>query len=1313
MFNIIYKKISSSRLIKLTSLVLSSFLLCTPIYAGSTCNLSGDAPPDCAGHQFTGSEWTFKNDSSISSIPITSIKDQSQPGALLVKGLSDCQPFSDTCTVHVYANKNKTSGTALIKIGDLNPFKVSYSNLNSNIGFSWSTPTKSAVTPGQTLTATLKPSGRKLLAVKALPVNGQLEQVSSDQGSGGGQCQQKGNITSNCDFTFQVKKVSELKAGKQAQLGLHAENIDELTTKPVDIAAFDASLSGDKLGVGKTIKLTVTNKGSVPLTKLNINASNGIKIVSDQSNCKKKLANGGLSATSQCHYTLASSGKANSSKQSVELSSSQTGQNKSYKNIKIMGFESKLSSHTLGLDQTDQLTIKNMGSVPLTKLTLTTSSGLKVVSKNSNCDQKTAKGGLSPGSECHYTVTGASQITSAKQTIEVSSSQTGQDEQYKGIKIIGFKSTLSQDELKRKQTTKLTVANKGSVKITNLSLTTSNGLYVIADQSNCDQKTSGEGLSLNAQCYFTIGVSRQLSSAKQTLHLKSSQTGQDKQYAITLNLNKLKASHTLVSQPDSKQHNYIIIRNATPASIKNLPPISFSLNKAGQQTLGDGVTLDDQTEQASAGSQPNPTCSGVNYTLKPGQQCSVSINVDNDAYGTVFMNATGNFISQSIDIPINVVPSSIKISGPTTYLLSSAKQTPFFMGAPIGSNNYVSSNKVVSIANQGPFDLQNIQYAGAEAKRMKKPCSSIKAGKQCKFQFNNPADNKEWVIGFWHVKYANINRSLQTLWLVNWNSSLTKNPKRDIAFYMIRGVGKIPGVTQHPWVHYTPALSSIELINATYWHGATTQTKLGFTNSQINKNNLSFSRDNCPSKLSFEKQCSKKLDVSVPKDMILGLSNITQIQNSKANYPDTVQLGNFRSLVVGGDFLSANDANTTLIARYGPVAGMSGLHWVGLGALSSGGSVNALLMGQNLYAGGQFSQIDRNQINNIAFYNGAEWSALGKGVTSKDGSATVNALASIDKNKKPSQIIVGGQFDKAGTQDASNFAIWNVSKQKWQVPDSGPQGGSVNALLTGPNNHIWVGGSFTQAGGQSNVTGLTAYNNGSWSHSANNLQVVKGHKQLSVDTLAYLPNEGGQGSILAGGDFKVCQNNECSYGLAVYDLKQNNGWKPFHPKASKAPQLNRMTSGIKTVIRYQNETDNSDRQVLVGGDFMLNGKEVHYASFHLSSYSWNPSFSLPDGPVEAQILNKKHLFIGGQFSSLDEENISDLAKSKIDQSGSLWQALTSDSHQQVAGSGDVIKGGSIKAMTIMDNIKTVKPKWYSADVKRNGASKLREQRNTQ
>ena len=139
---------------------------------------------------------------------------------------------------------------------------------------------------------------------------------------------------------------------------------------------------------------------------------------------------------------------------------------------------------------------------------------------------------------------------------------------------------------------------------------------------------------------------------------------------------------------------------------------------------------------------------------------------------------------------------------------------------------------------------------------------------------------------------------------------------------------------------------------------------------------------------------------------------------------------------VGGRFNYAGDERVNKIARY------DGQQWHALPSGNSigllGGEVNALLVDSGtLYVGGSFNSAGGATLNRIASWDGSAWSDMGGGVTSGGLVQVKNLLP--DPSQQGSLFVVG-DFDQAGGTTVNNLAVWDGSQWSGIVDSDGAIG---------------------------------------------------------------------------------------------------------------------------------------------------------------------------------------------------------------------------------------------------------------------------------
>jgi hypothetical protein len=184
-------------------------------------------------------------------------------------------------------------------------------------------------------------------------------------------------------------------------------------------------------------------------------------------------------------------------------------------------------------------------------------------------------------------------------------------------------------------------------------------------------------------------------------------------------------------------------------------------------------------------------------------------------------------------------------------------------------------------------------------------------------------------------------------------------------------------------------------------------------------------------------------------------------------------------LYAGGNFTNAGGVSANFVARW------SGTNWSALGAGVGGAPpgyfpvVYALAVsGTNMYAGGLFTSAGGTPASRIAKWNGSSWSALGAGIAGAGfGGGYVGALAVMG-----SDLFVAGSFLSAGAVAANNIAKWNGTNWSALGPGTGgtyPYYGIVYALVVSGSD-LYVGGNFVQAGGNA-ANSVAKWDGTNWS----------------------------------------------------------------------------------------------------------------------------------------------------------------------------------------------------------------------------------------
>jgi hypothetical protein len=180
--------------------------------------------------------------------------------------------------------------------------------------------------------------------------------------------------------------------------------------------------------------------------------------------------------------------------------------------------------------------------------------------------------------------------------------------------------------------------------------------------------------------------------------------------------------------------------------------------------------------------------------------------------------------------------------------------------------------------------------------------------------------------------------------------------------------------------------------------------------------------------------------------------------------------GRGNEVFVGGTFTGVGGYSVNNIARW------DGANWSNMG-LGFDSSVGVLAASPNaVYAGGSFTNVFDPPyivtVNHIAMWDGFNWYNLGSGFNLN---SSVNAIAVSGGN-----VYVGGTFTNAGGITANRIAMWNGSS--WSSLGTGSANGTSGTVLAIAVNgsDVYVGGTFTNAGGLV-VRGIAKWDGANWS----------------------------------------------------------------------------------------------------------------------------------------------------------------------------------------------------------------------------------------
>jgi trimeric autotransporter adhesin len=352
------------------------------------------------------------------------------------------------------------------------------------------------------------------------------------------------------------------------------------------------------------------------------------------------------------------------------------------------------------------------------------------------------------------------------------------------------------------------------------------------------------------------------------------------------------------------------------------------------------------------------------------------------------------------------------------------------------------------------------------------------------------------------------------------------------------------------------------------------------------------------------------------------------------------------ALYISGQFSSVGGIAANRIARW------DGTAWSSLADGPVDGAVHALAVFDDgtgappsLYVGGSFTTIHGVSANNIAKWDGTNWSALGSGTNGPVYSLTVFDDGSGDGPA----LYVGGWFTSAGGIAANRIARW---RSVLHLADSGwsPVGAGTNGIMyamtvfddgSGDGPALYVGGSFDIAGGQP-ANRIARWDGNQWSPLGS---AMNG----SVRALTVFDDGLGDGPALyAGGTFTIAG------GVAANCIARWDGtaWSTLNGGMEGGAFLR--------VNDLRVHDDGTGPMLFAGGNFTSAGG---VSANHLAKWdgtSWSALGDGMDNEVRALVEfangngNGPALYSGGDFIVAGEIQVNRIAK----WNGVAWSAIS-------------------------------------------------------
>jgi hypothetical protein len=362
---------------------------------------------------------------------------------------------------------------------------------------------------------------------------------------------------------------------------------------------------------------------------------------------------------------------------------------------------------------------------------------------------------------------------------------------------------------------------------------------------------------------------------------------------------------------------------------------------------------------------------------------------------------------------------------------------------------------------------------------------------------------------------------------------------------------------------------------------------------------------------------------------------------------------------------AASTSTSSLVANAWNAIGSNG---AGNGALN--GVVYAVAVsGANVYVGGDWFQAPGLPVaaNNIAKWDGTSWSALSSDQNGPSPiTGPVHAIV-----PSGTTVYVGGSFSNAGgVPNADNLARWDgngwLAVGTPAAAGTGAIQGEVDAIAVSGTN-LFVGGYFFHAGYTGAINGVTMADMGAWWNGSTWLPLGSGWGPMGH----YPPLNARVNALLVDGpNLYVGTDTQNINGDPTLDFA---GQFEFDNFVWHSMDSNLGNGSLNASVRALAVSGTS---LYVGGDFTnadgISGAN-YLAKWNTGTGVWSAAGSTsPNSTVRSIVVSGSNVYVGGSFTDLGGATGDRLAR----WNGSSWVPLGSN------GSGDGALNNSVYALAL-------------------------------
>jgi hypothetical protein len=286
-------------------------------------------------------------------------------------------------------------------------------------------------------------------------------------------------------------------------------------------------------------------------------------------------------------------------------------------------------------------------------------------------------------------------------------------------------------------------------------------------------------------------------------------------------------------------------------------------------------------------------------------------------------------------------------------------------------------------------------------------------------------------------------------------------------------------------------------------------------------------------------------------------------------------------------------------------------------------------VGSDIYLGGYFEYIGEKLVNNIARWDGTQWHALGKGMSTIGETTVVHSLYVVGDD-----LYVAGMFDNADDRAAHCVARYNMVERRFYPLGNGPDR-AVRGVAATEDGQVYIVGEFTVVNNNIPSQGVGYWDGWQWTNMNGGLNPRARARAVAIY----------DGEVYIAGFFNTAGGVPCN-NIAKWD---GETWIP----------LGEGTNDLVSTLTV------ADGKVYAGGPFTQAGGSPAKSIAVWNGTRWSTLGGGLTGTtfmlVHSILVDGGQIHVGGTFTHAGSEDANRIANWR----GGDWHSFGTGTNEQV------------------------------------------------